>query len=101
MAKRDVIELLRNYIYVLRSEGITVNSAYLFGSYLTNSATNESDIDVMVVSDFEDDYLAGKLWSLTKRVSTKIEPYLVGSERFSNSNSPLIEMVKSKGLLIT
>jgi len=35
-----------------------------------------------------DDYLAGKIWSLTQKVNSKIEPYLVGKTRFYNDNSP-------------
>ena len=100
MAKGEVIEILKKYIYLLRSEGITVNRAFLYGSYLSNTATDDSDIDLMIVTDNEnDDYLTGKIWSLTKKVNSKIEPYLVGKVRFDNNdNSPLIDLVKRTGL---
>lgn len=101
MAKREIVEMLKNYILVLRSEGITINKAYLYGSYLSNTATDESDIDIMIVTENEDDYLAGKIWSLTRKVNSKIEPYLVGQGRFMNSEeSPLIDWVKRTGLEI-
>lgn len=102
MAKNEVIEILRKYIYLLRAEGISVDKAFLYGSYLSNTATNDSDIDLMIVMENEnDDYLAGKIWSLTKKVNSKIEPYLVGQDRFyNNDNSPLIDLVKSTGLEI-
>jgi hypothetical protein len=55
----------------------------------------------MIVTDSEDDYLTGKIWSLTKKVNTKIEPYLVGKGRFiDNIDSPLIDLVKKTGLEI-
>ena len=56
----------------------------------------------MIVTDNEnDDYLTGKIWSLTKKVNSKIEPYLVGKVRFDNNdNSPLIDLVKRTGLEI-
>lgn len=86
----------------MRSEGITVDKAYLYGSYLTNTANDDSDIDIMIVSDAEGDYLTGKIWSLTKKVNSKIEPYLVGKMRFNDHvNSPLIDLVKRTGLEIT
>jgi predicted nucleotidyltransferase len=101
MAKREIVEILKKYIIVLRSEGITIDKAYLYGSYLSNTATDESDIDIMIVTEKEDDYLTGKIWSLTRKVNSKIEPYLVGKRRFfNNENSPLIDLVKRTGLEI-
>jgi predicted nucleotidyltransferase len=101
MAKREIVEILKKYIFVLRSEGITIDKAYLYGSYLSNTATDESDIDIMIVTENEDDYLAGKIWSLTRKVNSRIEPYLVGKGRFTNNeNSPLIDLVKRTGLEI-
>ncbi|MDD3687189.1 MAG: nucleotidyltransferase domain-containing protein [Bacteroidales bacterium] len=101
MATGEVIEILKKYILILRSEGISIDRAYLYGSYLSNTATDESDIDVMIVTDIDDDYLIGKIWSLTKKVNSRIEPYLVEKRRFINSeNSPLIELVKTTGLKI-
>jgi predicted nucleotidyltransferase len=102
MAQNEVIDILKKYIFLLRSEGILIDKAYLYGSYLTNSATNDSDIDLMIVTENEnDDYLIGKIWSLTQKVNSKIEPYLVGKNRFyNNDTSPLIDIVKRTGLEI-
>ena len=101
MVKREIIDILKKYILVLRSEGILIDKAYLYGSYLSNTARDESDIDVMIVTENDDDYLAGKIWSLTRKVNSKIEPYLVGKERFiNNEDSPLIDLVKRTGLEI-
>ncbi len=101
MAKREIVEILKKYIFVLRSEGINIDKAYLYGSYLSNTATDESDIDVMIVTESEDDYLTGKIWSLTRKVNSKIEPYLVEKGRFiNNEDSPLIDLVKRTGLEI-
>lgn len=101
MVRREIIETLKKYIFILRSEGIAVEKAYLYGSYLTNTARDDSDIDILIVTESEDDYLTGKIWSLTKKVNTKIEPYLIGKERFAKSVvSPLIDLVKKTGLEI-
>ena len=56
MAKREIVEILKKYIFILRSEGIAIDKAYLYGSYLSNTATDESDIDIMIVTENEDDY---------------------------------------------
>lgn len=102
MAKNEVIEILKLYVNLLRTEGVFVDKAFLYGSYLTDSATSESDIDLMIITDNEnDDYLAGKIWKLTRNVNSKIEPFLVGKNRFySNDNSPLVDLVKRTGLEI-
>ena len=102
MAKGEVIELLKRYILLLNSNGISVYKAFLFGSYSTNTATEASDIDVMIVSekyDETDDEVVGKIWKLTRMVSTKIEPFLIGKNKFiSDDNSPLIEQIKRHGI---
>lgn len=102
MAKNEVIEILKLYINLLRTEGVFVDKAFLYGSYLNDSATDESDIDLMIVTDNEnDDYTAGKIWKLTRNINSKIEPFLVGKSRFySNDNSPLVDLVKRTGLEI-
>lgn len=102
MAKNEVIDLLKSYITLLKSEGIFVDKAFLYGSYLSDSATTESDIDLLIVTDNEnDDYLAGKIWKLTRKINTKIEPFLISKNRFySNDNSPLVDLVKRTGLEI-
>jgi predicted nucleotidyltransferase len=101
MAEREVVEILKKYVLLLRSEGINVEKAFLYGSYLSNTANEDSDIDVMLVTDHENDDLAGKTWALTRRINSRIEPYLVGKERFYNNiHSPLIDLVKRTGLEI-
>jgi predicted nucleotidyltransferase len=102
MAESEIVEVLKKYIFILRSEGITVDKAYLYGSYLSNTATEESDIDVLIVTENENDNLTGKIWSLTKRVNSRIEPYLIDKDRFiNNKDSILIDLVKRTGIEIT
>ena len=105
MAKGEVIELLKRYILLLNSNGISVYKAFLFGSYSTNTATEASDIDIMIISekyDETDDEAVGKIWKLTRMVSTKIEPFLIGKNKFiSDDNSPLIEQIKRQGIELT
>ncbi|MDT3739724.1 MAG: nucleotidyltransferase domain-containing protein [Candidatus Kapabacteria bacterium] len=102
MNKTEVIELLKTYLLLLKAEGISIDKAFLYGSYLTGTATIDSDIDLMLVSEnAHDDYTTGKIWNLTRKVNTKIEPFLVGTKYFySNDNSPLVDMIKRTGLEI-
>lgn len=104
MAKREVIEALKKYITLLNEEGISVSKAYLFGSYSNDTASEDSDIDVLIVSDKydeNDDIAAGKIWRLTRKVNTKIEPFLIGVRKFKYDNSsPLINLIKTSGIEI-
>lgn len=104
MATSEIIELLRSYIILLNADGISVKKAFLFGSYSKNRATENSDIDVMIVSDNydeNDDIAIGKAWSLTRKLNTKIEPFLIGTKKFDSDNSsPLINLIKSEGIEI-
>ncbi len=104
MAQQEVIELLKRYIQLLNAEGIPVIKAYLFGSYSTNTASDESDIDVLIVSDKYDennDLAVGKTWRLTKKINTRIEPFLIGIRKFNaEATSPLISQIKLSGIEI-
>ena len=104
MARSEVIELLKKYVLLLNSEGISVNKAFLFGSYSNDTATDSSDIDIMIVSDKydeNDDLAIGKIWKLTRKISTKIEPFLISNLKFREDNSsPLISMIREQGIEI-
>ncbi len=104
MAQREVIELVKKYVVLLNAEGISVNRAFLYGSYSNDTASDSSDIDVMIVSDKydeTDDEVAGKIWNLTRRINTNIEPFLIGIKKFRNDDSsPLVSMIKTKGIEI-
>jgi len=102
MVKTEIIEVLKSYIYLLKSEGIIVNKAFLYGSHLSGTATGESDIDLLIVTENEsDDYLVGKAWKLTKKINPRIEPLLIGANRFyGNDDSPLVDSIKKTGMEI-
>lgn len=104
MATEEVIELSRRYVLLLNSQGLSVEKAYLFGSYAKGSETTLSDIDLLIVAknyNEDDDLMAGRMWMLTRKVSTKIEPVFVSSDRFrDDDSSQLIQTVKSTGIEI-
>lgn len=104
MVNAEIIEMLKRYVMLLNAEGFSVSKAYLYGSYATGTATDESDIDVLIVSDKVDennDKAIGKAWRLTRKVSTRIEPYIIGVKNFNSINaSPLVDLVKEKGILV-
>jgi predicted nucleotidyltransferase len=104
MLQKDAINIVRQYITNLNNGGIIIFKAYLFGSYARNQATENSDIDVMLVSDAfdtDDDLILSKPWSPKFRVDFRIEPIAIGKKRFQTDDSSLIiEVVKKEGLEI-
>ncbi len=104
MAQREIIEKLRIYVDILVKEGIEIDKAFLFGSYARDEQTNDSDIDLMLVSkmfDRPDDRSIGMVWRLTRKVDSRIEPYTVGLTQFNTDTiSPLLQIVKKEGIEI-
>jgi len=104
MSQREALEVIKQYIRLLNSSGITIYKAYLYGSYAKNQASLESDIDVLLVSkSFDEPGIEAKtqVWDLTRQIDTRIEPYAIGINKFlSDDISPLLHIVKNEGIEI-
>jgi len=102
MAQKEIITLIRDFVRRLSQEGIPVDKAFLYGSYARGEENEESDIDIMLVSeifDSDDDQTIGKTWRISRSVDVRLEPYTVGRKRFLNDQySPLLQLVKKEGL---
>ena len=105
MVDKQIIKKITKYVNLIKDLGISTEIIYLFGSFANNTNTKDSDIDLMIVSkDFDkmNDRLAGKLWSLTKKVDSRIEPYFIGLERYNTDQvSHLIQIIKQEGIKIS
>lgn len=93
---RQVQELLR----ILRSQGLEISAAYLFGSYASGTAGPDSDIDVAVISpDLTGDRVQD--WLRLTCVATRIDPRfeVIGfrPEQFRDEH-PLAWEVKARGI---
>ncbi len=105
MAQSDVIKLLQLYVRILNEAGLRIQKAFLYGSFARNQASEDSDIDVMLVSDSfdaDDIKIKAKAWQLTRKVDLRIEPFTIGSKRFfSDNDSALVDQVKKEGIEIS
>ncbi len=104
MFQKDAINIVRNYIINLNNGGVAIQKAYLFGSYARNEANENSDIDVLLISDLfdtDDDEILAKPWSPKFRNDFRIEPIAIGTKQFQNNDSSIIlELVRKEGLEI-
>jgi predicted nucleotidyltransferase len=72
----------------------------MYGSYAADNANNDSDIDVAVIfNGFDGDFLrvSSRLWDLTWKVSSYIEPILLDK---TNDKSGFVAQILKTGKLI-
>ena len=104
MVDAKVIDIVKDYLRKLEIRGLHISKAYLYGSQAKGNATNDSDIDLMLVSPLFDDNtdsFAALIWFSASEVSYKIEPIAVGEKKFlTDEYSPLIGIVKKEGIEI-
>ncbi len=105
MASREIINILSQYLNLLVDTGIPVEKGLLFGSYATGDYTDESDLDLLVISPLFDQAKTGQildtLWRLRRKIDPRIEPIAVGTQEFDNEGcSPLIDVARRQGIEI-
>ncbi len=104
MPEKKIIDIIKIYISALAKSGISIQKTFLYGSYARGEATEDSDIDIMLISSvFDNNDLDTKIkaWSLTRQVDIRIEPYTVGLKKFLTDDvSPLLQIVKQEGIEI-
>jgi predicted nucleotidyltransferase len=99
----DPINLTKKYLAEVRNMGISVDKAYLFGSYAKGKIWEGSDLDVCVVSnDFGKDYHSDKMLlnKAALKVNPLIEPIAYSPTDFANKYDSLADEVKRFGILI-
>jgi uncharacterized protein len=98
----EILDKVQTFIKRLKDSGITVESAYLFGSYAANRANHWSDIDVAIVSpDFSTDRFDERvrLMKLSTEIDNRIEPVPFCSDSF-NDTDPLVDEIKKSGVAL-
>jgi predicted nucleotidyltransferase len=99
MDKKSALKIARQYANEVINE-LNPDKIMLFGSYAKNNAREESDIDIAVIFDgFKGDWykVYVKLASLTRKVSTYIEPVLLDSR---DDRSGFVEEVLRTGEMV-
>jgi len=105
MVARETRLIIKKYISELKKNGLEISKVFLYGSHAYGKPNKDSDIDLVIISPQFDNSDREKysaiLWLATEVVDYLIEPIGVG-EKFFNSNefSPLLDLVKAKGLEI-
>jgi predicted nucleotidyltransferase len=95
----DILKAVSDFLETLQRSDVELEAAYLYGSYATGKAHEDSDIDVALVSRVFDDHLEGQ-----KRVidallvsDARIEAVRFVPDEFCDEN-PLVWEIKTKGI---
>lgn len=100
--KEIFYQKIKDYIKLLKQNGIDVWRVYLYGSYATNTFTNQSDIDLAIflnkndIDGFRED---ADMMKLTRKVDLRIEPHSFAKLDFYEKD-PFIEGIITKGMRI-
>lgn len=79
MNRGEAIDKVRAYRLLLKDH-FQLENVYLYGSYATETQSDDSTIDVVVVVDrVKGDYFSVSplLWKLRKQIDSRIEPILI------------------------
>lgn len=103
MSGVDGMGLAQRYLDAVKDSGISVDKAYLFGSFAKGRTWEGSDVDVCIVSpQFGVNYQEekSKLNKLALKIDPRIEPVLFSPSDFGNKYDPLVAEIKRFGVQI-
>ena len=98
----DIIKIAKEYADFVKASDLplTIDRAYLFGSYAKGTPHKDSDIDVaFIVSNWTGGYddTIVPIWSMTIPFDTRIEPHIIDPEQ---DYSYFEQEVQKTGILI-
>lgn len=106
MVDPAIRSVARRYLQYLASVGVVVERGVIFGSHARGTATEWSDIDLLVVSPRFDTPRSREdlnmLWRFAAREDARIEPIPCGSEEWrTGRDSAIVEMARREGEVVT
>lgn len=104
MLKKNIKYSIKKYIHTLRSNQIKVKKVILFGSYARGTNSENSDIDIAIITDkFANDRIEENqlLLKRTIGIDTRIEAMAFTPEEYKNDfNSPILYEIRKHGKVI-
>ena len=97
----DARKKAQAFVDAVRSSGTTVTSASLFGSHARGTATEDSDIDVCIVSpQFGRDYIEEmvQLRKIALTIDSRIEPVPLAPEDVVDRLATLPSEIRAYGM---
>lgn len=104
MAKRNIdigiLKSVEEYIKEI-SKYYSIQEAYLFGSYAKGTNHEDSDIDIAVIINSDNNVfdLMVELMMLTQNIDLRIEPHPIKVEDFEEGN-PFVQEIIDTGIKV-
>lgn len=101
---RKIAKKVRDYLKLLRKEGVKLERVIVFGSYAKGKPKPWSDIDVCLISrQFGKDIFAEgvAMGHLADQVDSLIEPHLFHPADFKEKYHPLASEIKKHGIVVS
>lgn len=90
--------IIKQYIDLVKQNKIEVEKVYIFGSFARGTATEDSDIDIAIISDdFKGDRFLDRrlLVPLRRQIDWRIEPMPYRKEDFHEGDPLAIEIIRN------
>lgn len=104
MVDQEILDAVAFYLQQVREAGIAVVTAVLFGSFAQNTATEDSDIDLIVIApefDQRDETQVNLLWELRAFADPRIEPIACGTRQWQEDDaSPILTIARNTGTIL-
>ena len=105
MVKRDVdiniLKSVKKYIKEI-SKHYSIQEVYLFGSYAKGTNHEDSDIDVAIIINSDNNVfdLMVELMMLTQNIDLRIEPHPITTEDYQKVSNPFVREVVDTGIKV-
>lgn len=98
---RTIMKSIKKYIEKI-SKYYKIDAIILFGSYAKGTETEESDIDIAVISnDFKNIIQDGaNLIGFTWKIDTRIEPHAIRKEDYEKVATPFMQEIINTGIKV-
>lgn len=96
----NIIDIIKKYINEI-SKYYKIQEVYLFGSYAKGTNNEDSDIDVAIIINSDENTfdLLVELMMYTQNIDLRIEPHPIKIEDFENGN-PFVQEILDTGLKV-
>ncbi len=101
MDQGSAIKIVKEYINFLKNNQYNIKKVYLFGSYVTESNNEDSDIDLAIVmNNVSNSFITQvQLMKISRKFDTRIEPHPFDESDFDKTN-PFANEIITKGVQI-
>ncbi len=99
---KEIADIVDKYIAIV-TENYNVVAIILFGSYAKGTQTEDSDIDIAIITDdiktdkFDEEI---KLTLLRRKIDNRIEPHIISTNDYENDETPFVVEVKNTGIKV-